>query len=141
MRVAEYTRRPGDMPARWIGSPFLAFFLAASAVIGCLFWVQATLQHDAFNVATFGEFALQFPAEFWAGLMMGGSLLTFIGLMHPPKKWAVVAGSLINAAQFTGLGYSAIVTGGEVVVGLYASLMFAPASLITLWAAVRYDPG
>jgi hypothetical protein len=140
MRVLRYTSRPRDLGVRWLESPFLIFFLLTSALIGSLFWVQAALQDGAFNVDTFGRFALQFPAEFWAGSMMVGSLLTFAGLTHPPKRWLMIAGSVVNALQFTGLGYSAIVTGGEVVVGLYASIMFAPASLITLWAAVQHDP-
>lgn len=141
MRTAAYLSRRGDFAGRWLMSPVLIWFLLSSALIGSLFWAQAQLQEEAFNVDTFGRFALMFPAEFWAAAMMAGSLLTFAGLMHPPKRWAIIAGSVVNALQFTGLGYSAIVTGGEVVVGLYASLMFAPASLMTLWAAVRYDPG
>jgi hypothetical protein len=134
-----YLARPNDLAARWLASPFLVFFLLSSTMIGCLFWVKAALQAEAFNVDTFGRFALEFPAEFWAGSMIVGSLLTFGGLMHPPKKWAVIAGSIVNAIQFTGLGYSALVTGGEPVVGMYASIMFAPASIMTLWAAVTYD--
>jgi hypothetical protein len=139
VRVLRYTSRPRDLGVRWLESPFLIFFLLASAVIGAMFWRQAIQQEGAFNVDTFGRFALMFPAEWWAGAMMAGSLLTFWGLTHPPKRWLMIAGSVVNALQFTGLGYSAILTGGEVVVGLYASIMFAPASLITLWAAVQHD--
>lgn len=140
MKQLAYLARPNDMAARWLASPFLVFFLLASTLIGSLFWAQAALRAEAFNVDTFGSFALHFPAEWWAGAMIVGSLLTFGGLMHPPKKWAICLGSVINAVQFTGLGYSALVTGGEPVVGMYASIMFAPASIITLWAAVQYDP-
>lgn len=139
MSDATYTR--DSLLERWLQSPFHLFFLLASALIGCLFWVQAILQHEAFNVDTFGRFALQFPAESWAGAMIVGSLLTFAGMMQPPRRWMMVAGSLVNVLQFSGLGYSAILTGGELVVGLYASLMFAPACVITFCAAVAHDPG
>lgn len=136
----EYINRPGSFGDRWLASPVLMAFLLSSTLIGALFWVQAALQAEAFNVDTFGRFALRFPAEAWACSMMLGSLLAFAGLAHPTRQWLVLAGAVINAAQFSGLGYSAIWTGGEIVVGLYASLMFAPASLITLWAALQHDP-
>ena len=81
--------RDRDLAARWLACPFLIFFLLTSTGIGALFWVQAALQTQAFSVQTFGRFALQFPAEFWAGAMMAGSLVTFGGLMHPPRRWAM----------------------------------------------------
>ncbi len=140
MRAVAYLRRDRDLAARWLACPFLIFFLLTSTGIGALFWVQAALQDQAFSAQTFGRFALQFPAEFWAGAMMAGSLVTFGGLMHPPRRWAMLLGAAINATQFAGLAYSAIFTGGEVVVGLYAGLMFTPASVITLWAAAQHEP-
>lgn len=137
-RLAAYTRRPGGFAARWIAAGVLIFDQLRHAVIGALFWIEAKAQGEAFNVETFGEFALLFPAEFWAAAMMAGSILTFAGITHPPQKWAIVVGSLVNVAQFTGLAYSAIFTGGEQVVGLYAS-SFAAAAIITLWAGLTHD--
>lgn len=136
MRVLRYTTRPGDVPARWLRSPVLVAYLLAHTVIGAAFWIMARLQDEAFNAGTFGTFALEYPAEVWAAAMMTGSLVCLAGVAHPPRPWAVIAGSIINLFNFAGLGYSAIFTGGEPVVGLYASVMFAPMALYTMIAAV-----
>ena len=135
---ATYTRRPGDFAARWLGSTVLKFDLVRHATIGMVFWVLAQMQPEAFAVQTFGQFALQFPAEFWAVAMMAGSTITYTGVMHPPQKWAVIVGSFINVSQFSGLAYSALITGGEKVVGLYA-LGFAVAAGITLLSGLLHD--
>lgn len=125
----------------WLFAPFHLFYLCVQAVIGCLFWIEASVRDAAFSVETFGRFALMFPAEFWAGLMIAGSLMTFAGLMRPPHRPAILLGSGVNLVQFCALGYSAALTGGELVVGLYALLMFAPSSAITFVAGVRHDGG
>ena len=124
--------------ARWIRSPVLVFDLIRHVLVGAAFWIMAKVQVEAFSAQTFGQFALLFPAEFRAGAMMAGGLLTFIGVVDPPKRAAIVTGSAISAAQFTGLAYSAIMTGGEAVVGLFAST-FAAGAINTLVAGLAHD--
>lgn len=135
-----YISHPGDLLGRWLASPFLAFDLIRHAVVGMAFWLLAQSQPEAFSAATFGAFALQFKAELWALAMMAGSIITFVGVMHPPHRWAIVLGSAINMVQFAGLCYSALFTGGEMVVGAYA-LGFATASGLTVLAGLRHDAG
>lgn len=114
--------------------PLLGWMQLTLFGIGSLFWVEATLGGQGFKAQLFGEFAFAFPAEFWAGLMMGASVITYIGLIKPVRYHMVIIGSLINLAQFLALSYSAFYTRGEFVVGLYASCLFAP---IHLWMAFK----
>jgi len=69
--------------------------------------------------------------------MMIGSALTYAGLVDPQRRWLIMSGGILNAVQFTGLAYSAIMTGGELVVGLHASILFAPCYLWTAYEAYR----
>lgn len=120
-----------------LAQPFLSAFEMALFVIGAFFWAEARLSDQAFNARIYGDFALLFPAELWAGAMMGGAALTWVGLRHPVKRWMVVIGASIMAAQFMGLAYSSIVTGGEPIIGLFCSVLFAPAHVWMGWEAMR----
>jgi hypothetical protein len=93
-------------------------------IAGALFWWEAKTSSEAFNVTLYGSFALQYPAELWAGAMMGFSTLTWIGLIKPIRKNMVSVGAIGNAIQFMLLSYSAVFTGGEFIVGVFASLLF-----------------
>lgn len=104
--------------------------------IGCAFWIAARLQTEAFSADVFGHFALRFQAEFWAGWMASSSLLIWIGLMHPQIRWMVAIGAAFQSAQYLALGFSAIVTGGELVIGLHCTLFFAPGFFAIAWRAV-----
>ena len=119
--------------------PMLMVFEVILFFIGALFWVQASLQEQAFNADTFGRFALLFPAEFWAGLMMAGSAIAYIGLVKPIRRNMVAVGGAINALQYLGLAYSSIFTGGEFVIGIHLVLLFVPAHLWMAWEALRSD--
>jgi hypothetical protein len=131
----DYIAQRGDLMRRWLASPRLAFDLMLHAGVGMAFWLLARAQPEAFSVETFGRFALMFKAEVWAAAMMAGSIITFVGVMHPPQRWAIMLGSVINAVQFAGLCYSALFTDGALVVGVYA-LGFSVASVVTFVAGL-----
>jgi len=103
-------------------------------VIGAAFWVMARHQIDAFNAATFGSFAVQFPAEMWAGAMMVGAAFAYVGLIRPIRRKLVAVGASVHVLHFTALSYSTTFTGGEHVIGLYASFFFSP---LHLWMIVE----
>jgi hypothetical protein len=119
--------------------PVLMVFEIMLFVIGVLFWVQAGLQAEAFNHETFGRFALMFPAELWAGAMMAGSAIAYIGLVKPIRRNMVAVGAAINAIQYSGLAYSSIFTGGEFVIGIHLIMLFVPAHIWMTWEALRGD--
>lgn len=119
----------------WLDQPCLKGETAVLVAIGCFFWMAASLQVNAFQHEVFGHFALQFPAEMWAGMMILGGLCAYNGLSHPRHKRLLVLGSVILAANFLGLAYSAIMTGGEPVIGLHASMLFAPRYTRMAWEA------
>ena len=123
----------------YLDQPRLMHEQVAIFVVGSLFWIEARLVGRSFSADLFGSFALQFPAEFWALLMMASSTLVWAGLLNPVKRWMVAAGAALQIANFLGLGYSALVTGGEAVVGFWCTIYFAPAFARILWEAV-YDP-
>ena len=123
----------------YLTQPVLSHMQLAIFAIGAMFWAEAITSGQAFSAQVFGEFALQFHAEFWAGLMMGGSALCWIGLRHPVKWWMIAIGSGIQTLQYLGLGYSAIATGGETVIGLHCTVFFAPIYARMFWEAVTSD--
>ncbi len=125
---------------RYLHQPILMQMQVAIIGIGALFWIEARLQGQAFSEQVFGAFALQFPAEMWAGVMMGASAMCWIGLRHPVRRWMVAVGASLQTLQYLALGYSAIVTGGEMVIGLHCTAFFAPIYAAMLMEAMRRDP-
>lgn len=75
-----------------------------------------------------------FPADMWAFCAMFCSAVLINGLMKPIKGRMVVLGSAVSCIQFIVLSYSAAFTGGEVVIGLYASVFFLP---IHIWILIE----
>lgn len=118
----------------FLSQPALVYMQFALVVIGVLFWMQARVQPEAFSAEIYGEFAVMFRAEMWAALMMAPSAMCLVGLRHPVKRWMVATGAIIHVLHFSALGYSAIVTGGELVVGYFCTVLFAP---IYTWLAVE----
>lgn len=123
----------------WLEHPVLRHLQVGIILIGCAFWIEARLQADAFSAEVFGNFALLFPAEAWAGVMASASLMVWIGLQDPLKRWMVAVGAAIQTAQYLALGYSAIMTGGEPVIGLHCTVLFAPCFALIFWRAIN-DP-
>jgi hypothetical protein len=121
----------------WLDQPVLRWISLGFLLIGSGFYLEARASDEAFSADIFGDFALMFPAEMWALAMMIGSALTYAGLVDPQRRWLIMSGGILNAVQFTGLAYSAIMTGGELVVGLHASILFAPCYLWTAYEAYR----
>ncbi len=62
----------------YLYQPVLCQMQVAVILIGSLFWIEARLHGDAFQASVFGAFVLQFPAEMWAGVMMGAGALCWI---------------------------------------------------------------
>lgn len=114
----------------------LRFMQVAIVLIGALFWLEARLSGEAFSADVFGEFALRFQAEVWASCMMAFSAIIWIGLRRPVLHWMVAFGALGQMLQYLALGYSAIATGGEVVIGLHCTFFFAPIFAWLCWEAV-----
>ena len=110
----------------YLSQPVLGHIQLGLFTVGALFWVQATIQEKAFSQALYGSFALMFPAESWAVAMMAPAAMVWIGLRHPVKRWMVAAGSLMQIVQFVALGYSALYTGGEPIIGIFCIVLFAP---------------
>lgn len=110
----------------YLSQPVLGHIQLGLFTVGALFWVQASLQDEAFSEAIYGSFALTFPAEAWAAAMMAPAAMVWIGLRHPVKRWMVAVGSLMQTIQFIALGYSALYTGGEPIIGIFCIVLFAP---------------
>lgn len=122
----------------WLGQPVLLGIEWGLLAIAVLFWVEARLSAEAFSAEIYGKFALQFPAELWAGLMLAGAAMTLIGLRDPVRRGMVVFGGTVMALQFLGLAYSSIATGGELIIGAFCSVIFAPLHVVMVWEAVQY---
>jgi len=106
-------------------------------IIGAVFWAMATTQDAPFDAKTFGEFALQYPAEAWAMAMMGPAAMVWVGLRNPVKHWMVAIGAGLQFLNFCALGYSFLWTGGQPVMGLFAIIFFAPLHAYIFGAAVN----
>ena len=99
-------------------------------VFGVMFWIDANLGADGFKEETWGAFAYFFPAKMWAALNMGASALAIIGLKKPIRSWMVAIGAALHCVQFGAISYSATYTGGEMIVGMFASVYLLP---IHMW--------
>lgn len=122
-----------------LSQPVLGYIQIGIIFIGSCFWVMARLQDDVFDVNMYGEFALRFKAEAWALAMMCPAAMVWVGLRHPVKHWMVAVGAALQMSQFLALGYSAIFTGGEPIIGLFCNGFFAPLYAYMLVEALR-DP-
>ena len=123
----------------WLDHDLIRYGQVVIILIGCAFWIMAQMKEEAFNPDTFGRFALMFPAEFWAGWMASASLMIWLGLMRPQQRWMIAVGAAVQTVQYLSLGFSAIMTGGEPVIGLHCTALFAPAFMLIFWKAVRND--
>lgn len=123
----------------WLDHDLIRYMQVVIILIGCAFWIMAQLRTEAFNVDTFGAFAVSFPAEFWAGWMASASLMVWTGLIQPQKRWMIAVGAVFQTAQYLALGYSAIMTGGEPVIGLHCTALFAPCFALIAWRAAHAD--
>jgi hypothetical protein len=120
--------------------PILCMIEAALFGIGCLFWVDSMTDQVGYSEATWGSFAYQFNAEFWAFIMMAASAMTLIGLIRPIMRKMVTFGALIQTVQFALLSYSAAFTGGEFVIAIYASVLFVPMHFWLMIEGMHRDP-
>ena len=107
-------------------------------LVGALQWMYARLIDAPLSTQTWGEMALLLPLEAWAIAMMGGSLLTFLGLLYPPSPRLIMIGCTVQIAHMSFLGVSAMKTGGDPVVGAFAFGLLVPLHLF-LMAKARYD--
>lgn len=107
--------------------------------IAILFWVSVGLGVSAFSPETWGEWACQYPAKMWAAIMGAGAALTITGLMRPITSRRVALGASLQAVQFLALAYSATFTGGQFVIGVYSSVLFAPLHIVLAVQALKYD--
>lgn len=114
--------------------PILCMIESALFGIACLFWIDANTSAVGYSEETWGSFAYQFKAEFWAFIMMAGSAFSLIGLIRPIMRNMVTFGAVIQTVQFSLLSYSAAFTGGEFAIAIYASVLFVP---LHFWLAIE----
>jgi hypothetical protein len=107
--------------------------------IALLFWVSVGLGVSAFSPETWGSWACEYPARGWAAVMGTSAALTITGLMRPVTARRVAFGAAVQAVQFMALAYSATFTGGQFVIGVYSSVLFAPLHIVLMVQALRYD--
>ena len=66
----------------YLSQPVLGHIQLGLFTVGALFWVQASLQDEAFSEALYGAFALIFPAEAWDVAMIAPAAMVWIGVLH-----------------------------------------------------------
>lgn len=123
----------------WLSQPELKNEQWALILVGALFWWQAAWSDSAFSEGLYGHLALRLQAEVWAMAMMAPAALVLIGLQDPVKRWMVAVGAALQVIQFGTLGYSAIFTGGEPIIGIFCLLFFGRKYVRMMWSALR-DP-
>jgi hypothetical protein len=120
-----------------LAQPVLGYIQLGLIFMGSVFWAMAWNREEAFSADIYGEFALMFRAEAWALAMMCPAAMIWVGLRHPLKRWMVAVGSMLQLIQFMALGYSAIHTGGEPIIGMFCNGFFAPLFAYMLVEAIR----
>lgn len=121
----------------YLSQPSLEHDQWALIFVGALFWWLASWRPEAFDAHLYGHFALLFQAEAWAMAMMAPAALVLIGLQDPVKRWMVAVGAALQVIQFGALGYSAIFTGGEPIIGVFCWVFFARQYARLMWSAVN----
>jgi len=111
---------------------FSVIMMASFFFAGCAQWAIARLSGDGLRPETWGALATQFPLEAWALAMIGGSLLTLLGLLHPPNVRFTQIGVMIQVGHISLLGSSALMTGGDPVVGAFALIFVSWHFIIAL---------
>lgn len=113
---------------------------SALLAVGLLFWISIGFGVDSFSPETWGEWACQWPARWWAAVQAISAAMIVTGLLRPVTARRVAIGAAIQTAQFAALAYSATFTGGQFVIGVYPSILFVPFHLILMVEALRYEP-
>lgn len=113
---------------------------SALLMVGLLFWVSTGFGVDSFSPETWGEWACQWPAVWWAAVQSISAAMIITGLLRPVTAMRVALGAAVQAVQFAALAYSASFTGGQFVIGVYPSVLFVPFHLILMVEALRYEP-
>jgi len=120
-------------------APLYGLMQVGMFIIGCVFWVEASSGASSFSPVTWGDFAYSFPAQFWAFVNMFAAFVTLIGLINPVHRRMVAFGGCVHLCQHVALAYSAAMTGGDLAVALYASLLLIPIHLsMTAGALARW---
>lgn len=119
--------------------PVLIGIEGALLAVGLLFWISTAFGVDSFSPATWGEWACQFPARWWAAIQTVAAAMIVTGLMKPVTARRVAVGAAIQALQFGALAWSATFTGGQFVIGVYPSILFVPFHLVLMVEAIRYE--
>lgn len=118
--------------------PVFMLIEAVLFLIAGIFWIAYNFAPDAFNAHTWGDWAYQFPARMWASLLMLASFTTFWGLVRPPARRMIVLGIALHVLNYGSLGLSAIFSGGDFAVALYAMFFM---SMHALLGALIYRRG
>jgi hypothetical protein len=113
---------------------------SALLLVGLLFWISTGFGVDSFSPETWGEWACQWPAVWWAAVQSVSAAMIITGLLRPVTARRVALGAAIQAVQFAALAYSATFTGGQFVIGVYPSVLFVPFHIVLMVEALRYEP-
>lgn len=113
--------------------PILALLNFGHLLVGVIIWMEAWLASGtSFRPETWGSWAWQASAEFWGAAFMGVSALSIIGLLEPPRRWMVSVGATGHCVILLALGASALFSGGDKAVTVFALTALFPLHAWTL---------
>lgn len=116
--------------------PAILYSQYSLLVFGIMLWVDATISYGSLHPTTWGLIAYTVPAKAWAVIIMGASAACVIGLKKPVKRWMVGIGAFLHCVQFSVITISVVYTGGDVAVGILASVFFLPLHMWLFYEAV-----
>lgn len=94
--------------------------------VGMLIWSTSWLDVSQFHLETWGALAYEAGAATWGSSMSLASLLCLLGLIEPPRRWMVTVGALAHCAVLVALAVSAVITGGDTAVAIFALCVLLP---------------
>lgn len=116
--------------------PAILYSQYSFLIFGVMLWVDSVMGYGSLSQSTWGSVAYYIPAKLWALVIMGASAISIIGLKKPVKTWMVGIGAFLQCVQFSVISYSVIYTGGDVAVGILASVFFLPLHMWLFYEAV-----
>ena len=133
-------RPPGPIVSRLFLKGWRAGVWSVLLLGGALFMGPAWSGSFVMDAHTYGELVVSIPAEAWASILFGGSLVYLIMLAVNGdwyRSWIVrVAAALIVSIKFAFFVVSAVRTGGHDIVILFGAA-FLVCILTTVWIDAR----
>lgn len=102
--------------------PLLFWAQVALFTVGAFFYIGGITDPGVFKETTWGSLAYERDASFWGAANAISAFITALGLVRPVKNKMIAFGAVLQVMQFSAIAISCISYGGDIGIGMYASV-------------------